>query len=257
MATKKILYIQFYQGELGRIEQRAVRRTVGDIANLTFINPETLNEKRFDLAHDFDGLIIGPAPIESKLTILSELIKFARQIDFPTLGIGYGHLLLAQEFGLQLKTHEQINITKRYFVRNSQAAISPSDESFFAYVNMAESVVAENNQTLFASEEGECAGVEYSEKIFGVEFLPFLDNVTSYWWLRPYPDFWLNLTGFWYYTWAREQRLFSKIFDYITRKLFTDEEWQHELQLRAEVAAKQRDFAVVRSILRRFIGISK
>lgn len=261
MARKRVLYIQFYQGELAKIERRALLRVASDIAHFTFVSAQEIKNSRFDLSHDFDNLILGPAPLkfpEECSEILFELAKFAHEINFPTLGIGFGHLILAKEFKLELKNADLVNTVQEYSVRNSQSSISPVAKSFWAYINMTQVVASGSiGQVVFDSNNSDFAAIEFNEKMFGIEFIPYLDEVTFRWWIRPYPDFWLNLTGFWGFKWARENKYLSKVVDQITQKLFTAEEWKNELQLRENVTSLERDFSTARSILRKFISVAK
>jgi GMP synthase-like glutamine amidotransferase len=271
MAKKHILYIQFNTGEVGRLEQSSLRRTAGDIAQFSFISAQLIGKVKIDLMHDCDQVIIGPAPLDFPEGLELNIAQFVDQLittNYPTLGIGFGHLVLAEKFGFQImrsQEYAEIDSVVEYQVRNPQAEISPTfgidlaedktDLVFHAYTNHYDSIVdGDRSQILITSSKSPYAAIAYSQKIFGVEFIPFVDQQVFPWWIRPYPDFWRNLKGFWQFKRARNNRVLNRAIDWFTHKyLLTKEESDSEHSYQQHLKTQMQDFDKAISVLRNFI----
>lgn len=272
MAKKHILYIQFNTGEVGRLEQRCLNNAAGDIANFSFISAGLVGKVKIDPMHDCDQIIIGPAPFDYPEGLSEEVAQFVDKLigsNYPTLGIGFGHLILADRFGFQImrsQEYAEINSVVEYQVRNPQAEISPTfgidlaenktDLVFNAYTNHYDSIVDGNrSQILINSERSPYAAIAYTRKIYGIEFIPFLDETTFIWWIRPYPDFWKNLKGFWAFRLARDNRILNRFITWFTRKyLMSKEEADLDIDFRAKAKQQSQSLSKSVNVLRNFIG---
>jgi hypothetical protein len=276
MSKKRILYLQFYSGELGKLEQRSCKRVAGDLADFHFVHFSELPQIQLNLMHDFDQVILGPAPFDfpdQVPTEVNSLVSEIIRLNYPTLGIGFGHLLLASQFGYDIKRDPdlaQVDEIIEYKARNTQSEIMPQFEidmsdkngvqKFFAYANLPEVVVnGDITKVLIRSYKNSFAAMNYTSRIFSIEFIPFLDELTYKWWKRPYPDFWKNLKGFWQFKRIRENTFFSRFINWFTFKyLYTANEREIELQYQAKLIAEWRDLIEPQQILRNFINkISK
>lgn len=232
--AKQILYIQFYEGELARLEKRCLQRIAGDIASFKFMPAKTVNFVDLDLAHSFDRVILGAGPgdypkdLPDNIKLLTEKLF---ELNFPTLGIDFGHLVLAGQKGLEIAITEdtaEINQVVSYQIRDLSSEIMPKPgqelageaalaaNSFWAYTNHIETVINCPPEMVAArSSKSPAAVISYSRKIFGVEFIPYLDPIMLRWWLNPHPDLWLNILGFWQFKWAQGSPLFERITDWL------------------------------------------
>ena len=197
----RILVIQFRNDEAGiEAEKSALRRSIGNVSSLTFKNalrdemewgtPETAltnfdavilpgsAELYFDGGHhdEHEGRVIASKIAEAAKPFVQYLI----QNDIPTLGICFGHQLLAYASGAPVRYSRQEGKTGTMRIGIDAAGendplLAGLPKNFFGqYVHKDAVADLPGNATVLASNRDRCryAALRYAPHVYSVQFHP-------------------------------------------------------------------------------------
>jgi GMP synthase (glutamine-hydrolysing) len=204
---KKILVLQFRTDKSLAHEREVLMRITGlKSTSFKFIN---LLDKKASLPgslNNFRAMILGgsgefnisnwPADVENSVMRIKPLVEEAIKKDFPTLGICFGHQLIAEATGGKVIADPAQAESGTIEIIQNKAG--PSSEifknmpsKFYVVAGHKDSVIKKpkNAKTLAYSTKGKYQAFQYKNNIFTVQFHPELNKAGLLWRLSFYPSY--------------------------------------------------------------------
>ncbi len=195
---KKILVLQFRTGKSLAHERKCLLKNgYFKKDNFKFVN--ILNPKKIKIKNinSYTGVILGGSgeinisnwdkKIQSKIIKIKPILKKIIREDFPTLGICFGHQLIADLMGGKVVRHKDKAETGVYKICiNKEGLRSPLfknfPKTFFAVNGHNDSVVKipKNAKLLASSKRCKIHALRIRQNIYTVQFHPELDEKEMY-----------------------------------------------------------------------------
>lgn len=205
---KKFLILQFRTDQSLEHEKQCFKKALNlHEKNLTFFNVFDNNNNNFNLVlKNYNALIISgsgqfnvtdlPKDKREKIKKISGLIRQAIKTDFPTLGICFGHQLIAELCGGKVKRDEaQFESGTQQIVLNKlgqgQKIFKNFPKKFFAAQGHKDSVVKlpKNAVKLAYSKKTDIQAYKIGDNIFTVQFHPEFELEDMMFRLALYPEY--------------------------------------------------------------------
>ena len=216
MFKKKILYIQYEEGRIEKLERDNFNRLFGDIAEFRIIHPAKGGfdlrdlEVRNDIMKGIDGIIFGQylqdypgdyLEMEQSTGILTFINWIIRQ-NFPILAICSGHQVIAGELkGVVVRRPAgQIERVGIYKIKLTEAGKKAPiyegiPDEFWTFANHQDTLPAEpaGAVLLAESERHRFQSFKYNEQMWTVQFHPDVDYRAYLDLVNPYPEWWRKI----------------------------------------------------------------
>lgn len=190
---KPILVLQFRTDQSLAHEQKCFAKFNDGSYSLEFANPlnADFNVAKIKDLSNYSGLILGGSAqfyltdlsfeIEKKITQLIPFIRETLYRDFPTLGICFGHQLLAQVLGGTVEKNPDMAETggaKITLKKKSSRLFEHMPHDFYMIEAHKDSVTTlpETTLVLASSERCPIQAFSYKDNVFAVQFHPEIDT---------------------------------------------------------------------------------
>lgn len=207
--NKKILLIQFRDDITTEHEARCYQEKLnGNEGRLKIINAilDDFEDNPKDLLKDVAVVIIGGSaqynlsvgekPLEKGLKKTEKLFKYLLDTDFPTFGVCFGHVFIAQKLGGTVVSDKNLAETGTGAVvvnkkGKNDKFLSKFPGKFLVQFGHKDSVAkAAPGQTLLASSKNcENQILKYKNNIFTVQFHPELNVADVIYRVKLYPEY--------------------------------------------------------------------